>query len=359
MPRDARTGPGRDRNAPAKASGTARRSAAASRAGSSGSLPASRRRGVGSAVGAPADGLVVGTVPPLARVAGLLLVLAGLFGGAAPFPTYLTVGGQELSTVQGFGSALVALLVPVVHLAVGVVLLRGAVPKLGLAYAGVAGALAVGQILIELYRGSSSTTRPGVEVIAGVRVLTSSVDVGAGWVLGVVALALALLAGVCSVTAWGRTVMDDGGALDAVRSGLAGGAVLLGVTTVLFLALPAADVPDTLVTDPATGLETVVTSEGPQALLERPGLALLGGLLLAGAIVLCSVVAPSLRPRLAAVGGLLALAVAVLAAGLTGLRDAVSSPDLEWTVPGAALLATGVGYAVLTALAWRLRRGRP
>ena len=141
-------------------------------------------------------------------------------------------------------------------------------------------------------------------------------------------------AGVVAVAAWGRTVMEDGGALDPARSGLAGAAVLLGVRTVLCLALPAADVPDQLVTDPATGLETVVTREGPQALLERPGMALLGGLLLAGAVVLCSVVAPSLRPRLAAVGGLLAIAVAVLAAGLTGLRDAVASADLDVDGPG-------------------------
>jgi len=190
-------------------------------------------------------------------------------------------------------------------------------------------------------------------------VLTSSVDVGAGWVLGVAALGLAVLAGVCAVAAWGRTVMEDGGALDPARSSLAGAAVLLGVATVLSFALPAADVPDQLVTDPATGLETVVTREGPQALLERPGLALLGGLLLAGAVVLCSVVAPSLRPRLAAVGGLLAIAVAVLAAGLSGLRDAVSSADLEWTVPGAGLVVTGLGYGLLTVLAWRVRRTRP
>ena len=128
------------------------------------------------------------------------------------------------------------------------------------------------------------------------------------------------------------------------------------MATVLCLALPAADVPDQLVTDPATGLETLVTREGPQALLERPGMALLGGLLLAGAVVLCSVVAPSLRPRLAAVGGLLAITVAVLAAGLTGLRDAVASADLAWTVPGAGLLLTGLGYALLTVLAWRVRR---
>src|SRR5919107_5635701 len=127
--------------------------------------------------------------------------------------------------------------------------------------------------------------------------------------------------------------MDDAGTLDPVRPALAGAAVVLGVGAVLCLALPAADLPDRVVTDPTTGLQTVVTQEGPQALLERPGLALLGGLLLAGAVVLCSVIAPSLRPRLAAVGALFAIAVTVLAAGLAGLRDA-TSPDLELTVPG-------------------------
>jgi hypothetical protein len=238
------------------------------------------------------------------------------------------------------------------------VLLRGAVPKFGLAYAAVAAALAVGQLLIEIYRGSTSTTRPGVEVLAGSRVLTSEIEIGPGWVLGVVALGLTVIAGIVASLAWGRTVMDDGGALDPVRSGLAGAGVLLGVLGVLSLSLPAADVPDQIVTDPATGLQTVVTREGPQALLERPGLALLGGLLLAGALVLCSVMAPSLRPRLAAVGGLLAITVTVLAAALTGLRDA-ASPELEWTLPGSGLVLAGLGYTVLTVLTWRLRRTQP
>jgi hypothetical protein len=58
------------------------------------------------------------------------------------------------------------------------------------------------------------------------------------------------------------------------------------------------------------------------------------------------------------VGGLLAIAVVVLTAGLSGLRDA-ASPDLEWTLPGAGLVLTGVGYAGLTVLAWRVRRGAP
>jgi hypothetical protein len=222
----------------------------------------------------------------------------------------------------------------------------------------VTGTFAVGRLLIELYQGHGSTARPAVEVLAGEKVITSSVDIGTGWVLVVVALALYILAGIVALVAWGRTVMEDGGALDPLRPALAGVAVLLGVFAVLCLALPAADVPDRVVTDPTTGLETVVTEEGPQALLERPGLALLGGLLLAGALLLCAVIAPSLRPRLGAVGGLLGVAVFVLATGLTGLRDAAHSRDVEWTVPGAGLLLVGVAFAALTVLAWRWRAGR-
>lgn len=360
--RDARPGPARDRGA---GGGPRRAGAADATRSRPGARPTSRRSGVarpgvarpGSA---PVDdeGLVVGPVPPGARVSGALLLLAGVLGLVAVFPPYLTVGGQELSHADGVGAVLVGWAVPLVHAAVGVVLVRGAVPKFGLAYAAVAGALSVGTLLIEVYRGSTSTDRPGIEVIAGERVLTSSVTAGAGWTLGLVSLGLVVAAGALAVAVWGRTVMDDRGALDPRRPVLAGAAVLLGVATVLALSVPAADVPDQLVLDPATGLETVVTQEGPQALLERPGLALMGGLLLAGAIVLCSVIAPSLRPRLAAVGGLLAIAAAVLAAGLGGLVDAAGSDDLEWTVPGAGLVLTGLGYAVLTAVAWRAGRSR-
>jgi hypothetical protein len=334
--RDARTGTDR-----ARARATARRD---------------NRRTAAAPVVPAGDRLIVGTVPPVVRWAGAVLILAGSAGLAAAFPIYLVVGGAELRQVRDVGGALVALLVPGVQVTVGATLVRRAVPKFGLAYASVAGALAVGELLIEIYRGSGSTTRPAVEVLAGERVLTSGIQVGAGWVLGIVALGLTVLAGAVASVAWGRTVMEDRGALDAVRSVVAGTAVLLGVATVLCLSLPAADVPDELRTDPATGLQTVVTQEGPQALLERPGLALLGGLLLAGVLLLCSVVAPSLRPRLAAVGGLLALTVTVLAAGLGGLRDAASSDELVWTVPGTGLVVLGLGFAALTAFAWRARR---
>jgi hypothetical protein len=305
------------------------------------------------------DDLVIGQVPTAARFTGLLLLLSGVVGAVAPFLPYLVVGGTSLRLATGFGSALVELLVPVVSGLVGVGLWRGRVPRFGLAYAAIGGALAIGNLLIELYRGSTSTARPAVEVLAGRQVLTSTVVTRPGWVLCVAALALAVAAGCGAVVSWERTVMEDGGGLDPVRSALAGAAVLLGVGTVLCLTLPAADLPDRVVTDPTTGLQTVVSQEGPQALLERPGLALLGGLLLAGAVVLCSVIAPSLRPRLAVVGGLLAIATAVLEAGLAGLRDAVSSAALHWTVPGAGLLLAGVLYALLTVAAWRVRRGAP
>ncbi|PRY51971.1 hypothetical protein LY71_101343 [Geodermatophilus tzadiensis] len=348
--RDDRTRGGTDRRTGAAAA-RARRPAPDRRptAAGEGTAPADRPRG-------DADGLLVGDVPAGARVAGVLLVLAGLAGAAALFPRYLVVGGEELTLGGGVGAVLTGLLVPLVSVAVGAGLAVGRVPRFGLAAAAVGGALALGGLLIELYRGSSSTVRPGIEVLAGERVLTSVVETGPGWLLQVAALGMAVLAGGCAVLVWGRTRMEDRGALDPARPGLAGAAVLLGVLTVLCLALPAADVPDRLVADPATGLEVVVEQEGPQALLERPGLALLGGLLLAGAVLLAAVVAPSLRPRLAAVGGLLALTVTVLAAGLTGLRDAVASPDLEWTVPGAGLLVAGLAYALLTVLAWRVGR---
>ena len=303
------------------------------------------------------DGLVVGLVPAAARVAGALLVLAGLCGAAALLPTYLVVGERELSLAGGTGAVLVALLPVAVHLAVGAGLAAGRVPKFGLAYAALGGALATGALLIEVYRGQASTARPGIEVLAGELVLTSTVRTGPGWVLSVLSLGLLVLAGLLAASAWGRTGMDDRGLLDPARPALAGAAVLLGVLTVLALSLPSADVPDDLVTDPVTGLQTVVPRAGPQALLERPGLALLGGLLLAGAVLVASVVAPSLRPRLGAVGGLLAVTVPVLAAGLGGWRDAAASDQLEWTVPGGGLLLAGLGYAALTLAAWRFRPG--
>lgn len=339
------------------------RAATARRAGGSRSGAGGRPRpggagGRGAAAPVAEHSLVVGEPPAGARVTGGLLLLAGVLGIASLFPTYLVVAGEETSLAAGGAGVPAGLVVPLAALAVGALLAAGRLPKLGLAHAGVAGALALGGLFIEVHNGSESTARAGREVLAGEWVLTTSVERGAGWWLGVAALGCLVLAGGCAVAAWGRTVMDDDGSLDPARPGLAGVAALLGGATVLCLAVPAVGLPELLVTNPRTLEEVVVEQQGPQALYGRPGWALLGGLLLAGAVLLCSVLAPSLRPRLAAVGGLLAITATVVAAGLAGVRDA-GAPELEWTLPGAGLLLLGVAYAGLTLLAWRLRRRPP
>ena len=301
--------------------------------------------------------LVVGTTPVGARVAGGLLVLAALLGVASLFPTYLVVDGRETSLAAGVAGVLAALVVPLTSLAVGALLVAGRLPKFGLAYAGVGGALALGLLFIEIYNGTESVERAGREVVAGQWLVTSTVERAAGWWLGCLALGCLVLAGAWAIAAWGRTVMDDDGGLDPARPLLAGLAALLGVGTVLCLAVPAVGLPELLVTDQRTLEQIVVEQQGPEALYGRPGWALLGGLLLAGAILLGSVLSPSLRPRLGAVGGLLAITATVLAAGLAGVRDA-GAPELEWTLPGMGLLALGFAYAGVTVLAWRLRRRR-
>jgi hypothetical protein len=332
------------------------RAGASSGRGRSAGSPRPGRSSGGRAAAQPVPyAVVVGATPIGARIAGGLLVLAGLLGIAALVPTYLVLTGEAVSLADGPVGVLAALLVPLTSLAVGALLAAGRLPKFGLAYAGVAGALALGSLLIEVHNGTESVQRAGREVLGGQWLLTTSVERGAGWWLEVAALGCAVLAAGCAGASWGRTVMEDDGALDPMRPGLAGLAVLVGAGTVLCLAQPAADLPDLLVTNPRTLEQLVVEQQGPQALYERPGWALLGGLLLAGALLLCSVLAPSLRPRLAAVGGLLAITAVVLSAGLTGVR-AATTPELEWSLPGAGLLVMGVVYAGLTLAAWRLRR---
>ena len=147
----------------------------------------------------PVDGLVVGFVPMVARAAGVLLALAGALDIAAVFPTYLVIGGREIAQVVRCGQP------------AGGARRPGAEPGGG----GSAGARRRPQVRAGLcrgrggaghravadravLRGTASTSRPAVEVIAGVRVLTSTVSVGAGWVLGVLSLCAVLAAGVCA-----------------------------------------------------------------------------------------------------------------------------------------------------------------
>ena len=148
---------------PARDARTGAARAARSRTPRGAAAPGTRRRARAVDPGrTPGEGLVVGTVPTGARVVGALLLLAALAGFVSAFPTYLEVDGQDLVLGGSVLGVLATLLVPLAGAAVGVLLLRGAVPKFGLAYAAVAGALALGNLLIDLYRGRSSTVRPAV-----------------------------------------------------------------------------------------------------------------------------------------------------------------------------------------------------
>ena len=183
-----------------------------------------RRRG-------PGDGLVVGTVPAGARVTGVLLVLAALAGRGRVFPTYLVVGGEELSAVDRLRQRA-----------------RRACSSRWPTWRSASGCCAapspssasptpasperwrIGQLLIEIYRGSSSTVparRSRCSRASGCSPAASRSGPAGSW-------------------AWSRSRSPSSPAswppspgaarswrtaerLDPVRSLLAGAAVLLGV----------------------------------------------------------------------------------------------------------------------------------
>ena len=296
-------------------------------------------------------------MPPLARAAGVLLVLAGLVGAVAVFPTYLVVGGTAVGTGdRARRRALVALLARSPSWRWASACCGPGARSSGWPTPAVAGALAVGQLLIELYRGTARPTRPAVEVIAGERVVTSRRHRRRAGCSGSSRSALAVLAGAVAMVAWGRTVMEDGGALDPVRPVLAGGAVRARGRR------PCCAWPSPRPTSRTRWSPTRPrgwrrsSPRGAAGAAERPGLALLGGLLLAGP---CCCARSSRRrcgpgsPPSAACSG---SPVFLLSTALTGLRDAVHGPDLDWTLPGVGLLVLGVGAAALTVLAWRWRK---
>ena len=182
--------------------------------------------------------------------------------------------------MTGFGSALVGLLVP------GGPpggrrrpRCRGAVPKFGLAYAGVAGALAVGQLLIEIYRGQQfhhPSRRRGHRGRAGAdqqrrgrRGLGPGrrrAGAGRRWP------AMCAVARLGPHGHGGRRCAGPG----PVGPGRRRRPARRRRPCSAWRCRPPTS-PISWSPIPSTGLETVVTSEGPQALLERPGLALLGG----------------------------------------------------------------------------------
>ena len=165
--RDARTGP-------VRAAPAARRPgapAAAAGRPASGSARSARRAAIRLGP-APAPATAWSSAPcrSLARVAGVLLVLAGLVGRRRGLPD-LPRGRRRSSSPRRPASAACSprCWCPLAaRWRSGVGLVRGAVPEVraGLRRRWPARSR-VGQLLIEIYRGSSSTARPGVEVLAG------------------------------------------------------------------------------------------------------------------------------------------------------------------------------------------------
>ncbi len=302
---------------------------------------------------------MLGTVPVVSRVIGGVGVLAGVLLAVSVLVPELTVGSQDVVAGDSFASLLAAWIWPLVIIAAGASVMLGRYPRLGLAALGAAGTLSVPGLLGALYWASDDAARGRYEIIAGRRLLTSTVDVRAGWFIGLAGLALLILVAIAVSWVWSRVVMDDSESLDPGRPMLGGLAAVTGVTAVLALSATLVGIPDEvtvtqqIIAGALRPVETVVPVEGAIGILGHPGLGLAAGLILAAILVMFSMFATSLRPRLAVVGALGAFTGYTL--GLVGqaMVQAGRSPEIEVTVGGWGLVVVAAAYAGLTILAWR------
>lgn len=301
----------------------------------------------------------MGSLPLASRVVGGLGVVGGVLLAAAVLLPHLAVGPEQVVLGDSVRATLVSWIWPLVIVAAGLSVALGCYPRLGLAALGVAAALSAAGLVGELYWAGGAAARGRYEIIAGRRLLTSEVDVLAGWYVGVAGLVVLVLIGVAIGWLWSRVVMDDSESLDPGRPVLGGLAAVNGVAGVLSLSATLVGIPDqvTVTPQPIAGqlrpVETLTPVEGAIGLLDRPGLALTAGLLLSAVLVLFSVFATTLRPRLAVVGALGAFTGYVVALAARALVEAARSEQIELSVGGWGLLLVGLGYAGLTLLAWR------
>ncbi|MBA3524010.1 MAG: hypothetical protein H0T85_05570, partial [Geodermatophilaceae bacterium] len=271
---------------------------------------------------------VVGATPALARVAAGTAVLAAVLLATATVPAYAVVGGQ--SAGPGGLDRIAGLLWPLLIAAAAASVLVGWLPRFGLAFLGVTGALGPGLVLQRLYAWQPVSDHRAVEVVAGRRLVTSTFEPGTGAVLDLAGAAVLVLTLVLTMLAWPRTPMDDDGGFDGRRQvtlGVSAFAGLLGVLAVSArgIAAPA------LVTQDAIGFRTSVEVAADVAVLERFGFDRAGGLLLALGVILAALIAAGLRPRLAVVGALAGLSAWAGPAALVLVLQAARFDDV---VPG-------------------------
>jgi hypothetical protein len=298
----------------------------------------------GPKVGAPpmpGPGLVVGTVPASARVAGGVAVVAAVVLLVATALPLARSGDADLGgagNVWGFVPPL-----PLVGCvtAAGVLALRGRLPRLGLAVLFPAGTVAAGLLLQSaalLRTGSHST----LDLPLGIGT-SARYEVGPGLVGYLVGYGLLVVAALLAGAAWPRTIMEDGGDLDPRRPRLAAWGLAAGVLTALVL-----------------GMAPYSSSIAPGAptLPERHGLDLLGAAVVALGAAAWAVLAALLRPRLAVVGGYAGLAATLLTLGLADGLLVARSDALGTSAGGVGVLLAAVAAAALGLAAYRIGRLR-
>jgi hypothetical protein len=294
-----------------------------------------------AAQAAPAPGLVVGPVPLLARVAGGLAVAGVLVRLAVPAVPLAHAGALDL----GGGNAYdwIALLpVAVVVGAAGVLCLLGRLPRLGLAVLLPTGPAAVALLLVTGYLADAGA-RSSQDLPLGLPTSFRYAAGGGLWLL-LVANALLVAAFVAAGLAWARTGMEDEGGFDGRRPRFAAAGLAAGVLGALGVGM--------------AQLDPAVPGAAAPALLEQSGLALLGGLVLALAVVGWGAIAATLRPRLAVVGGFAALAAVLATEAARSALVAARSPVVGAGPGTVTELLAAAGFALLAVAAWRLP-GRP
>ena len=287
----------------------------------------------------PGPGLVVGTVPPQARVAGVIAVLAALVLLVAPAFPLARVGDTDLGGPGNLWAFVPALPLVAAVAGAGVLAARGQLPRLGLAVLFPTGTLAFGWLLQTVYlmrTGERSTLDLPLGIGESARYAA-----GPGLVVHAVGYGLLVVAALVAALAWPRTVMEDTGDLDPRRPRLAAWGLAVGVLTALVL-----------------GMAPYSSSIAPGAptLPERAGLDLLGALVVALGAAAWAVLAATLRPRLAGVGAYAGLAAALLTEGLSIWLLVARSGALGVSAGGVGVLLAALAAGVLCWVTTRIGR---
>jgi hypothetical protein len=278
----------------------------------------------------PGPGLVVGTVPALARVAGAVAVLAAVLLMIAPAFPLARAGGVDLGTPGNLWAFVPPLPLAATVAAGGVLAARARLPRLGLAVLFPTGTVAAGLLLqtASLLRTGSHST---IDLPLGIGT-SARYEVGAGLVLSAVGYGVLVAAALLAAAAWPRTIMEDTGTLDPRRPRLAAWGLAVGVLAALVLGM-------------APYSSSIAA--GAPTLPERHGLDLLGAAVVALGAAAWPVLAATLRPRLAVVGAYAGLAATLLSIGLGIALLVVRSPAIGTSAGGVGVLLAALAAAIL------------